>query len=77
MIKITKKASKSIKKDEYPCIVEAKDSSGTIILMTERGKGVILEGKGTTFYNTAGNYTGGWVMNYFKPYEGKITIENA
>lgn len=78
MIKSTRKNKPTqSSKDKYPCLLESTTKeSGTVVLMTEKGKGTIVSGNGTTFFNTVGNYTDGWVMNCFKPYEGTITLEN-
>ncbi len=77
MIKSTKedKAAQP-NKDKYPCLMVSVDSDSLVILMTKSGEGMIVSGRGDSFYSTAGNYTNGWVMSNFKPYEGKITLEN-
>ena len=76
MISSTRKDKKvPPKPDKFPCLMH-NAADDVVILMTEEGKGMIVHGKGTDKYNTAGNYLGGWLMGYFKPYEGKIVLEN-
>lgn len=78
MIKATKKDKTTPKQPKYPCLMESTD--GTIVLMTEHtkgtGTGMVVHGEGRDKYSTEGSYLGGWLMGYFKPYDGKIILEN-
>ena len=76
MIASTKKDKAIPKKaDKYPCLMQDTISE-TVILLTGNGMGMVVHGKGIDKYTTAGNYLGGWVMDYLKPYDGKIVLEN-
>ena len=75
MIKATRKDKKvTDKPNKYPCLMKSTD--GTIVLFTEHGMGMVVSSEGRDKFTTAGNYLGGWLMGYFKPYEGKVILEN-
>ena len=76
MIASTRKDKKATPKpDKFPCLMH-NAADDVVILMTGNGFGMIVHGKGTDKFNTAGSYVGGWIMGYFKPYKGKIVLEN-
>jgi len=54
---------------EYPCL---KESDGLMVLFTDKKTGIVLRRHGS--FNV-GYYSYQWVEEKFKPFEGKITIE--
>ena len=74
MINATRKDKATPKKPKYPCLMESTDN--TVVLFTKDGEGMVVHGEGRDKFHTAGNYLDGWLMGYFKPYEGKIVLEN-
>lgn len=49
MIKVTRKDKIEPKKDQYPCLMVS-DNCDTVVLMTEKGKGTVVDGKGGMFH---------------------------
>ena len=49
------------------------DDSDLIVLMTELGKGVVVRVDG---HNPVGCYVDCWIMDYFKDFNGTVTLQN-
>ena len=73
MIKATRKDEVVPKKTEYPQLMAG---DHLVVLFSMKGKGMVVEGKGTHFYNSVGHTSDMWAMETFSPYKGKIILEN-
>jgi hypothetical protein len=60
----------------YPWIGISTNSNGLVVLFHEEGKGVVINvGTGSSCWELGTN-ADDWAMRTFKPYTGKITLEN-
>jgi len=87
-LKVTITKAKFEETDEYPCLMVAKNEDNnkeeSILLVTgSKDDGLLI---GTIIYNSKnpdssvsdcslGEYSDGWEPSYFKPFHGKITLE--
>ena len=72
-MKVTVEPQEKAKDIKYPCLMQG--STYNIVLFSEDGKGVLLQ-RGTFNNDLKIGEETSWDMNFFKPYNGKITLEN-
>jgi hypothetical protein len=69
-MKIEIQPEQKVEEIKYPCLMIAYD--GDIVIMLQYKEGVIIKG----IDHEIGYYATTWDMRYFKPFKGKITLEN-
>lgn len=65
----------SIQQEVFPCLMVS--NRGVIVLFEANKKGTVVgnTANGTNMY-TVGDYVVAWAMDMFKPFTGKIILEN-
>jgi len=60
---------------EYPKLMQSKSGSNIVVLFSEPGVGIVVNGKDSL--NPIGSFSHGWAMDYFEDFDGSITLSNS
>lgn len=61
----------------YPCLLEASNMAGRIVLFTAPNRGTVISEFADKGYYKVGEYQNCWDMEHFRPYRGAVILENG
>ena len=73
MIKV--EAKEALKNDKFPLLMISRES-GNVVLFTKNGYGTILMATTKEKEHQLGYFSNCWNMDYFRPFNGEITLTN-